>query len=164
MQDTVKVPGLIPDQYTKSKFWRFLLDTKAEASHPDEPRFKQFSENLRNYAVAAVMFKAAQTMGMSLHHPFLLIGRYLLIGLASVTTAFCVAQHFALIIVSFHWYVGWDPMDHIALTRDRKRRRNFKRAGIEDGWLQANLKLYSFVLVPLLCLWAMLAFLLTPSR
>jgi len=38
--------------------------------------------------MAAVVFEVAQVMEVSLHHPFL-------IGLASVTTPFCFAEHFA---------------------------------------------------------------------
>ena len=164
MEDPAALPGLIPHQYTKSRFWRFLLDTKAEATRPDEPRFKQFAENLRNYAVAGVMFRAAQMMAVGMHHPFLSVGRFLLIALACATTALCLAQQFALLIVSFHWYVGWNTWDHMALSRDKQRRENFKRAGIDDGRRRASVKFWAAILVPAFFLWAMLSFIFSPAR
>jgi hypothetical protein len=69
------------------------------------------------------MFKAAEMMPVNVHRPFITVGRYLLMAFAIATTALCVAQQLGLLIVSFHWHVGWSVLDHVALTRDKNRRR-----------------------------------------
>ncbi|HEY5328302.1 MAG TPA: hypothetical protein VIJ79_00315 [Acidobacteriaceae bacterium] len=155
-------PTLIPDQYTKSRFWRFILDTNADAERPDEPRFKQFSDNLRNYAVAAVMFKGAQAIPLTIHHPTMMIGRIVLTILAILATAFSALQQFGLLVISSHWFLGWDVWDHMAISRGREFSKSLKIIGKPQWMRRPRTKMYGSMLVTFFVLWAMLAFVLSP--
>jgi hypothetical protein len=57
--------------------------------------------------VATVLFKAAQFIAVPDQNFFMLIGRYLIYGMATSTTIICLAQLLGLAIVSYQWYVGW---------------------------------------------------------
>lgn len=103
-------------------------------------------------------------MGGNIHHPFLAVGRFLLIFLAFITTVLCCFQQFGLLIVSFHWYVGWTAMDHVALERSKERRENFRRLGLKDGYRHARIKFLGALLLPLFFVWAMLSFVLTATH
>ena len=152
-------PDLLPDHYLKSRFWRFLLDTREDALRPDEPRFKQFSDNLRNYAVAAVMFKAAGSIPMTVHHPALALGRIVLTLAATVATAFSTLQQFAFLNISSHWFLGWDTLDHIFMNRTKEGRQIYIQQGVMR---RPRLKLYGSIAITALVLWAMLAFVMSP--
>ena len=153
-------PQLIPDRYTKEGFWRFLLDTKREWERPEEPRFKQFSENLRNFAVSAVILKAARTMVPTSH--FFAIGKYLLLTIGILAVFACTLQLFGLVVVSSHWLLGWAPRDQMMLKADKSMRNLYKAAGQKHLRTRAVLKFCGLLTIPLLFLWAMVTFVLVP--
>jgi len=145
-------PELIPGVYSQSKFWRFVLDTKAEEANPDEPRFKQFSDNLRNFAVAAVMFKAAKEIPFGAHHLLLSLGRVALTLVAVLTTGFSASQQFGLLLISSHWFMGWGFNKRIPMhgPTGQKYRR------------QMQVRIPAAIFVTALVLWAMIAFVVSP--
>lgn len=92
----------VPTLYYENAFWRFILDAKQEA----EPRFRQFTENLRNYVASGLVLKA----GVLLHgQPRSLsngIASYGLIVVGVAATFLSECQLFGFSIITFHWYVG----------------------------------------------------------
>jgi hypothetical protein len=133
----------VPRQYLDSSFWRFLLDTKFGAPHPDEPRFKQFSENLRNYVVTGVVWKAGHTLGQANTGRTASIASHVLVTIGITAAVLCEAQLFGLSLQAFHWYVGFDV-------------RESPRSKWEH--LRSSLKWMSLIIVPLLLLWTMWKF------
>jgi hypothetical protein len=134
----------VPRQYLDNSFWRFLLDTKHGAEHPDEPRFKQFSENLRNYVVAGVIWKAGHALGQASASRAASVASHVLVIIGVAAAVLCEAQLFGLSLQAFHWYVGFG-------FRDQSPRSKW------DHW-RSQLKMLSLIIVPLILLWTMWKF------
>ena len=152
---------LLPDLYTKSKFSRFLLDVKEGADQPEPPRFKQFSDNLRNFGVAALMFKGARALTLSTQHPFLSVGCIVLFMAALVTTVLSAIQQVGLFVIASHWFTGWDVKHHMLLSAGSRA----KLLEQHDYWKPARrpgAKLAAAATITFLFLMAMAAFILSP--
>lgn len=154
-------PDLIPSSYTDSLVWRFLLDTKAGAARPEEPRLKQFADNLRSFAVCGAILKAGKLM-IAATHPFLSIGGWILICTATVVTIACAIQLLGLLTITNHWFVGWTVWDHIGFTADSERARRLKSGGMGNLRIKAHLKFASMIAIPLLLMFALGAFVFLP--
>ena len=154
-------PDLLPEMYTRSFFWRFLLDTKAGAKRPEEPRLKQFADNLRSFAVCGVILKAGKTMAAS-HSHSLVFGGWILIVAASVVAVGCAMQLLGLLVIASHWSAGWGVWDHVGLTGDKERLKRLHESGLR--WLKpkAYAKFIIMVAVPLLLMFALVAFVFVP--
>lgn len=134
----------VPRQYLDNPFWRFLLDTKPGAEYADEPRFKQFSENLRNYVVAGAIWKAGHVLGQASAGRSASIASHVLVIIGFITALFCEAQFFGLSMQAFHWYLGFG-------FRDQSPRSKW------DHW-RSQLKVFLLIVVPIILLWTMWKF------
>jgi hypothetical protein len=127
-----------PSVYFENAFWRFLLDTKFDADERQEPRFRQFSENLRNFVVAGAVLKTGTSMTSGGIAPRVLV------IMGWLATAFSAAQLFGLTLLAFHWYFGIGT----GLFRPSGFRRRIR--DIVDLPLA--------MIIPLLVVWAMYEF------
>ena|ERR1035438_3530748 len=135
----------VPRRYFASAFWRFLLDTKEDqAEHPPEPRFRQFSENLRNYVVSGTILKVGLTMYHSAHSVAELVPASSLVAVGAIGVLFSEGQLFGLLLLAFHSFAGFSLED-------------LRPESAWDSWRQV-LKTLSLMALPAILLWAMWEF------
>jgi hypothetical protein len=102
----------LPRQYYKSRFWRFVLDTKDSRETISEPRFRQFSENLRNYVASGAVLKAGTALFHS-GHTATKIFSFLLILLGACAALLSEAQLFGLSLLAGHFYLNFSPKNEL---------------------------------------------------
>jgi hypothetical protein len=135
----------VPHQYFTSTFWRFLLDTKEDrAEHPPEPRFRQFSENLRNYAVSGTIVEVGLTVFHSAQSIADLIPATSLVAVGAIGVLCSEGQLFGPLALSFHSLVGFSLED-------------LRPHSAWDNWRQV-LNTLSLMALPTILLWAMWEF------